>query len=78
MTPFPTPQEKPHKTYVCHYYHDGSKWGLNITAADWEDAEARVKKLGNLHLDGELKATYPISLGWWCKLSVAIRNFLWK
>lgn len=70
--------EKPFKTFVCHYYHAGSKWGLNITAADREDAEARVKKLGNLKLDGELIATYPVPLGWWCKFRVLLRNFWWK
>ena len=49
------------KTYCCRYYHDGTWWALDIKAADWADAEARVNKLGNLQLQGELVMTIP---GW--------------
>jgi hypothetical protein len=69
---------KPCKTFLCHYHHDGSEWAVDITAYDLADAEARVKKLGNLKLDGELIATYPVEMGWWCKLTTAIRNFFWR
>lgn len=70
--------DKTCKTYLCSYYHAGAQWSIHITAYDMADAEARVKKLGNLKLDGELIATYPVELGWWCKLTTAIRNFFWK
>lgn len=51
------------KPYVCHYYHDGGNWGIEIHAYDDEDAEARVKKLGNLKLDGRLMMTIPAHPG---------------
>lgn len=46
-----------YKEFVCRYYHDGSWWSLNIMAKDVRDAEARVAKLGNLQLQGELMMT---------------------
>lgn len=49
--------ERATKEFVCDYYHDGAWWGLNIHAYNWPDAEARVKKLGNLRLQGELMGT---------------------
>jgi hypothetical protein len=51
------------KPYVCHYYHDGGNWGIEIHAYNDADAEARVKKLGNLKLDGRLIATIPAKPG---------------
>lgn len=62
-TPQNSRNEEPFKTYVCRYFHNGSWWGLNITADDWQDAEARVAKLGNLQLEGELMATIPAKPG---------------
>jgi hypothetical protein len=50
------------KEYVCEYYHDGRWWCLNIHAKDDKDAEARVAKLGNLRLLGELGGTIPACL----------------
>lgn len=70
--------DKPCKIFLCSYYHDGCQWNINIMAYDMADAEARVKKLGNLKLDGELIATYPVGMGWWCKLTTTIRNFFWR
>lgn len=66
----------PCKEYVCDYYHDGTRWALNITAYDWKDAEARVKKLGNLKLRGELMMTIPASepSGWFVKAYCWFRN----
>lgn len=62
--------------YVCRYYHDGSWWGLNIHAYDDEDAEARVKKLGNLVLNGRLMGTIPAGVGPWLpNLICRVRNF---
>jgi hypothetical protein len=48
------------KTYACRYYHDGKWWGLDLRALDDDDASARVGKLGNLQLLGELKASIAI------------------
>lgn len=64
--------------YVCRYYHDGAWWGLNISARDLADAEARVAKLGNLQLEGELKMTIPVRSGAWLpNLICGIRNFFY-
>lgn len=62
------------KTFVCHYQHDGTTWSLNIDAYDWADAEARVKKLGYLKLDGELMGTVPVRFGFIAKVICWIRN----
>lgn len=50
--------EKPCKKYCCEYFHDGSWWGIEITAYDWADAEIRAKKM-SLQLLGEYYATIP-------------------
>jgi len=48
------------KRYLCHYDWDGARWGLEIHARDWADAEARCKALGRLRLDGEHVASIPL------------------
>ena len=70
--------ERKTKKYTCSYHHDGSDWAVTIYAYDMEDAEARVKKLGWLRLDGEIVMTIP----WWvpcngmaANLICGIRNF---
>jgi hypothetical protein len=60
------------KTYTCRYYHDGSWWGLDVVARDDDDAEARVRKLGNLQLLGEVKMTIPASTP-----SALVRSIVW-
>lgn len=65
------------KEYVGRYYHDGKWWGLNITARDWSDAEARAAKLGNLQILGELKGTIPAQIpgaGLLVRLWTTIKN----
>lgn len=47
--------------YQARYYHDGSWWVLEIMAPNWDDAEARCRKLG-LQLDGEIMAKIPASV----------------
>jgi hypothetical protein len=61
------------KIYCCEYYHDGAWWGLNITAYDWADAEARARKL-SLQLKGELYATIPAKLP---MASITVRLLTW-
>lgn len=71
--------ETPFKTYVCRYYHNRSWWGLNIMAADLEDAKARVAKLGNLQLQGELVAGIPANVpcsGLYVRLRTWLANCL--
>lgn len=48
--------DRPTKKFDCSYYHDRAWWGVTIDAYDWEDAQARAKKL-NIKLDGEHMAT---------------------
>ncbi len=69
--------DRPTKEFVCHYHHDGAKWGLNIHAYDLADAEARVKKLGFLKLDGELVMTIHGQKGRIVPFICWIRN-AWK
>lgn len=47
------------KTFGCSYWHDDAWWTFQIKAPDWDDARARVAKLGSAKLDGELVATIP-------------------
>lgn len=67
-----------YKEYACRYYHNGSWWALSIYAADWADAEARISKLGNLELSGEIsgriRASFPGS-GILVRFIVWLRNF---
>jgi hypothetical protein len=69
--------ERSFKTYCCEYFHDGSWWGLTITAYDWSDAEVRAKKLG-LRLLGEdggtVSAKIPAS-GLFVKALTWFRNW---
>jgi hypothetical protein len=64
------------KTYACRYYHDGKWWALDLVAQGDDDAEARVKKLGNLQLLGEVKMQIPAwrGAGLLARLLVSFRN----
>jgi hypothetical protein len=67
--------EKPTRQFACSYHHDGSEWGVMLHAYDWADAEARVKKLGYLRLDGEVVGIVPaMKTGWLVKLLCWLRN----
>ena len=62
------------RPFLFSYHHDGATWSVTLHAYDFEDAEARAKKLGNLKLDGELMATIPAPVGFLPKIVCAIRN----
>ncbi|HEY4284815.1 MAG TPA: hypothetical protein VGM62_17265 [Chthoniobacterales bacterium] len=67
------------KTYACRYYHSGKWWGLDLSAQSNDDAEARVRKLGNLQLLGEVKATIAAGVpgaGLLAKTITSLRNSL--
>lgn len=51
------------RQFLCSYHHDGAQWSVTLDAYDFQDAEARCKKLGFLRLDGELIATIPAGAG---------------
>lgn len=67
------------KTYTCRYYHDGKWWALDLMAQSVEDAEARVRKLGNLQLLGEVKMRIPAGggAGLLVRAITSLRNFFW-
>lgn len=62
------------KNFLCSYHHDGAEWSITIQAYDRDDAEARVKKLGYLRLDGELIATVPARCGFIVRFLCWIKN----
>ena len=62
------------KPFLCSYHHDDAEWSITIDAYDRADAEARIKKLGYLRLDGELIATVPARLGAVARLTCQLRN----
>jgi hypothetical protein len=64
------------KTYACRYYHDGKWWALDLAAQNNDDAQARIKKLGNLQLLGEVKMEFPAwrAAGLFARLLVSSRN----
>jgi hypothetical protein len=64
------------QTYACRYYHDGKWWALDLVAQSHNDAEARIKKLGNLQLLGEVKMQVPAwrGAGLLTRLLVSFRN----
>ena len=67
------------KTYACRYYHNGKWWGLDLRAEDDDDADARVRKLGNLQLLGEVKVSLPATPGAGLAVRVltAFRNLIY-
>lgn len=69
--------ERKTKPFVCRYFHDGVWWGLDLHAYDAADVEARVNKLGNLQVLGELKGRIPAvpAAGWFVQAVCAVRNF---
>ena len=62
------------KSFLCSYHHDGAEWSVTIQAYDRQDAEARLKKLGFLRLDGELVATLPAKCGVLVRIICWFRN----
>lgn len=54
---------RPTKLFACSYHHDGGEWNLTLQAYDQADAEARVKKLGFLKLDGEIMFSCKVPFG---------------
>lgn len=67
------------KTYECRYFHNGKWWAVEITAQSYADAEARVCKLGNLQLCGEVVMHLPgRTPSWLVRFMVWLRNALWR
>lgn len=66
--------DKPFKTYLFSYRHDGCDWGLEIKATDASDAKERLKAITFARYDGELIAKIPVEAGWLAKAIVWCRN----
>lgn len=66
---------RPTKKFLTQYYHDGRWWCSSIDAYDWDDAEARCRKLG-MQLDGEHVMTIPACGGPLANLIIWFRNLL--
>ena len=51
------------KTFTCSYNFEGSKWSFEIPAADFDDAQYRLRSIaGNGKVDGEIVVSIPIPL----------------
>lgn len=64
------------KTYLFSYNYEGASWSFEIKAASPQDAQDRVKRLAYAIYDGEEIARIPASLGWFVRIIVPLRNWL--
>lgn len=62
------------KVYLFEYFHDGSRWTLQIPATSMDDAQARVRKLPLAKPLGEVVAIIPASAGPLVRCYCWIRN----
>lgn len=64
------------KRYLCDYCHNGQHWSIEIPAESWEDARARLSKIGRGEIIGEvqLSVRLPAVIGWFAKLWRYIRQ----
>ncbi len=62
------------KTFLVRYNYDGAQWSLELTARDYEDAQARLARLAWASIDGEHIMTLPASTGPLAALIAATRN----
>lgn len=46
--------------YLFEYRHEGSEWGLEITARSPDEAKERIKSLAWARYQGEIKAKVPV------------------
>lgn len=48
------------KTFLVSYNHEGARWGIEIQARDFADAQERLKRIAFAQVDGELKAKVTV------------------
>lgn len=71
-----SPKKERLKKFLATYYHDGDRYGVEIFAHDFYDAES-ICKAHNLVLDGEHMMSIPAAVGSWLpNLIMRLRNFL--
>jgi hypothetical protein len=66
--------DKETKVFLFEYFHEGSKWMVEIPATNMDDAQARIKKLPWAKPVGELVAKFPASGGWIARCLCWLRN----
>lgn len=62
------------KHYLVSYNYEGSRWNIEVPAASFDDAEARVRALSFAKVDGELFAKIPASVGFLAPLMAWLGN----
>ncbi|WP_439604414.1 hypothetical protein [Shinella sp.] len=63
------------KEFVCTYRHRGHEYGINVHAADYQDASAHLRAIGTTgSVDGVLvmSVSLPSGAGIWRRLQVAV------
>lgn len=76
MTKIPYQSEAEFKTYLFEYFHEGSKWQIEISATSLDDAQARINRLPWAKPVGELVARIPVGFGLLARAHCWIRNLL--
>ena len=72
-----SPNEK-WQTFICHYMYKGTKWGFELKAEDFEDAQARLSALRQFgKVDGINIVEIPAvpGAGWFIETVRLVRNF---
>lgn len=70
--------DKPFDTFCCTYSHDDQDWWLEIKAADYEDAQRRLKSIGYGKVEGILVEKVSAFVAPWMPIECWIRNKLRK
>jgi hypothetical protein len=50
-----------YKIFLIEYFHNGSRWVLELPASDHDDAQARINALSRARLLGERAGSIPAS-----------------
>lgn len=54
-----------YRRFVGEYNFDGARWGIEIVAKDWDEAQARMKAVGMGTIIGSDAVTIPVPGGSW-------------
>ncbi len=66
------------QTFICHYMYKGAKWGFELEAEDFDDAQARLYALRQFgKVDGIKIVEIPAvpSARWFVETVRLVRNF---
>jgi hypothetical protein len=62
------------KTFLIRYRYNGADWCIHMPAEDFDDAKARLARLTNAKIDGEVMLTIPAFTGPLASILVGFRN----